>query len=74
MNIPESRTIKCADCGTKRKMMRFKQTCEAIVCLACQSLHPNNCQICLEAIKNRPIPSAKPKLGANFNGGGQVGC
>lgn len=63
MNIPESRSIKCADCGTKRKMMRFKQPCEVIVCLHCQSLHPNNCKVCLDAIKNRPNPTAKSKLG-----------
>lgn len=63
MNVPISRSIPCADCKTKKKMMRFTQTCGATVCLYCRATHPNNCSTCLEAIKNRPEVKAKSKYG-----------
>ena len=63
MEIPFSRSINCSDCGTKKKSMRFKQKCGLIVCLNCQSYHPDKCGMCLEKKKSIPIMDVKLNQG-----------
>jgi hypothetical protein len=72
MDVPISRSNPCADCGTKKKSMRFVQKCGAVTCSPCCNLHPNKCETCLEAIKNRVQPQGKMRYGSNHSDHGNA--
>lgn len=72
MNYPTFSKEVCFECKTKKRMMRFLSPCNVVICLNCNTIHPNNCNKCKEIIKNKIIPEPSTKYRNNDKSYGQV--